>query len=145
MGIFTQKDDEAQLATAHPDLVRIVREAVKRSPYNWFVVYGHRSIQLQQQLYAQGRTRRGRIVTMLDGVTHKSRHNYIPSLAVDLAPAEVVATGRWLDTAKTNAQFNQLGEIAEAVAKEMGITDFRWGGRFRKPVDKPHYELTRKV
>ena len=98
-----------------------------------------------QQLFAQGRTKPGRIVTNLDGITKKSRHNYSPSLAVDLAPQSVVSSGVWKDNVKSRAEFEQLGQMAEAVAKELGITDYRWGGRFTRPVDMPHHELTRKA
>jgi len=145
MGKFVQKDDEQQLGTVHPDLVAIVREAVKRSPFDFICVYGFRSIEIQQQLYAQGRTKPGKVVTMLDGMNKKSRHNYFPSFAVDVVPFDIVRTGKWLETPKTNQQLAQFGALCEQVAKEMGIADYRWGGRFKKPVDRPHHELTRKA
>jgi hypothetical protein len=145
MGRLIQKDDEAQLATCHPDLVRLMKEVVKRVPFDCIVIYGHRSVAVQQQLFAIGRTRPGRIVTNLDGVNKRSRHNFTPSLAVDIAPHSVVSSGVWKDTARSRAEFNQLGQTAEAVAKELGITDYRWGGRFTRPVDMPHHELTRKA
>ncbi len=144
MGRFTQTNDEAQLATVHPDLVRVMRTAVGRLPFDCFVIYGHRTVAEQQALFALGRTRPGRRVTTLDGVMRKSRHNYTPSLAVDVGPASLIKTGRWVESAEALREFEQLGAMAEAVAKELGVQDFEWGGRWTRLRDRPHFQLNRK-
>lgn len=143
MGRFCQPNDEAQLATVHPDLVRVMRETVSRLPFDCIVIYGTRTIQEQQALYAQGRTKPGKRVTNIDGVTKKSRHNYLPSLAIDVAPFSVIATGRWKETPAVMAEFAEIGRTAQAVAKELGVTDFEWGGAWARFKDLPHHQLNR--
>jgi peptidoglycan LD-endopeptidase CwlK len=145
MGRFTQPDDERQLATVHPDLVRVMRETVSRLPFDVFVIYGARTVAEQQALFAQGRTKPGARVTNIDGVTKKSRHNFTPSLAIDVAPFSVVATGRWKETPAVLAQFDEIGRTAQAVAKELGVADFEWGGAWRKLKDRPHHQLNRNA
>jgi peptidoglycan L-alanyl-D-glutamate endopeptidase CwlK len=144
MGRLIQPDDQRQLATVHPDLQRVVVEAVRRLPFDCFIIYGHRTTAEQQNLFALGRTRPGRRVTNIDGVTKKSRHNYTPSLAIDMGPASLIATGRWVESAAAIKQFDELGAMAEAVAKELGVADFEWGGRWARLRDRPHFQLNRK-
>ncbi len=144
MGKFIQSNDEAQLATCHADLQRVMREAVRRVPFDCFVIYGVRTVAEQQALFAIGRTKPGRRVTNIDGVTKKSRHNYTPSLAMDVGPASLIATGRWVESALALKQFDELGATAEAVAKELGVADFEWGGRWTRLRDRPHFQLNRK-
>ena len=88
----------------------------------------YRSPEEQAQLYAQGRTKPGPIVTQLDGVTHKSNHNVFPSRALDFC---VVINGKvsW-DT----IQYEPVGRLAE----DRG---FVWGGRWPTMPDAPHIEL----
>jgi hypothetical protein len=143
VGIFVQRDDRQQLNTVHQDLVRVLEEAVRRVPFDCIVVYGHRTVKEQQALYALGRTKRGARVTWLDGINKKSRHNYTPSLAIDVVPFSIVKTGEWRETPESLAQLSILGAMAETVAKEFSIEDFAWGGRWKKTKDMPHFELTR--
>lgn len=138
---FIQKDDLAQLATCHPDLVRVMKRVAEK--YDVLVVYGQRTVAEQQALYAQGRSKPGRIVTNLDGVKKKSRHNYSPSMAVDAVVKEYVRSGRWVDTAEAHAQQKQMAAYAKQVAAELGIKDFAWGGDWVSFKDRPHFELTR--
>ena len=58
--------------------------AVHMQGYEWRVVEGFRTASYQKSLYAQGRTRKGPIVTMRDGYKRKSNHQ--SSLAVDIVP-----------------------------------------------------------
>lgn len=145
MGRFIQSNDEAQLATVHPDLVRVMRETIRRLPFDAIVIYGHRTVAEQNALFQLGRTRPGKRVTNIDGVTKKSRHNYTPSLAIDVAPASVVATGVWRETPAVLAQFDEIGRTAQAVAKELGVADFEWGGAWKRFKDRPHHQLNRNA
>lgn len=118
------------LATCHPDIQRVMEEAIKE--FDFMVLCGHRTVAEQQRLYAQGRTTPGKKVTNIDGVRVKGRHNYKPSLAIDIAPYPL----DWQDTAR----FRALGEHIEKVAKRLGVP-LTWGGRWRKFIDLPHFEL----
>lgn len=126
---FSHKSKQ-NLASAHPDLQRLCNELIKETDF--MVLCGHRPVAEQQRLYAQGRTKPGKKVTNVDGVKIKGRHNYKPSLAVDLAPYPL----DWNDTER----FRALGEKAKAVATRLGIT-ISWGGDWKKFKDLPHFEL----
>jgi len=91
-----------------------------------------RSTARQRQLYAQGRGTRGLIVTNIDGVSKRSRHNYYPSQAVDVAvdvdpgPGKVIV---W-----DIKEYLPLGELC----KRFGLV---WGGSWTALKDYPHIEL----
>jgi len=79
--------------TLHPDLkvVLLAARAVAPFPFDIPDDGGHRTTERQRELYMIGReiqrgviVRTGRIVTNIDGVTKKSKHNESPSQAVDL-------------------------------------------------------------
>lgn len=83
MPIFGNRSNKC-LDSCHKDLQIVAREAIKRTPmFDWGIHVGHRSIAEQQKLYQQGRTTSGPIVTYVDGVKKKSKHNYSPSKAFD--------------------------------------------------------------
>lgn len=84
---------------------------------------GFRSIQEQDELYAQGRTKPGKIVTNAKG--GESLHNY--GVAFDVVD-------------------KKLGyEIGEAKWKGLGVLwnwlGGEWGGDWTQFVDKPHFEM----
>jgi peptidoglycan LD-endopeptidase CwlK len=85
-----------------------------------------RDAEYQNYLYAQGRTRKGRIVTSLKGGS--SYHNY--GLALDFVPI-----------VKGKANYNNLSLFikAGAIAKKLG---FVWGGDFKTFIDRPHLQMT---
>jgi peptidoglycan L-alanyl-D-glutamate endopeptidase CwlK len=89
------------------------------------VVSGLRTIQQQNQLYAQGRSTKGAIVTNAKG--GQSPHNF--GTAVDLAPLTPKGEINWND----RQGFMTIGKIA----KEHGLV---WGGDFKSIVDLPHVE-----
>jgi peptidoglycan LD-endopeptidase CwlK len=88
----------------------------------------YRSVEEQAALYAQGRTKPGPRVTNLDGVTHKSNHNYTPARALDVC---VLVQGK---VSWDPAQYAPLGELA----KRYGLV---WGGAWQTLKDYPHLEL----
>jgi peptidoglycan LD-endopeptidase CwlK len=100
--------------------------------YRWVVAEGYRSVARQQWLYAQGRTRPGRIATHRDGVNSRSNHQ--SSIAVDFAPSKRNEKGRWvLDYSIDDAHWNYLGHLA----RKHGLV---WGGDWKTFVDRPHVE-----
>lgn len=125
---FSKRSIE-RLKTCHPLLAVIALEAIKEMDF--VVICGHRTPEEQQALYAQGRTKAGRIVTNIDGVTKKSQHNLKPSLAMDLAPYPI----DWNDIER----FKKLGALIKRIAKE-NATPISWGGSW-KMKDYPHFEL----
>lgn len=126
------------LKGVHPNLVKVITEAIKDAPIDFTVISGVRTTPEQKALYAQGRTAKGSIVTNADGVKNKSNHqaksdNY--GHAVDLCP---YVNGK-LDW-NTENNFKTLSNHILATAKRLGIK-VSWGGTW-KFKDLPHYELS---
>lgn len=126
--------DLNRLHGVHPALVEAIGEIVAEMEqwgHPMFVVEGLRTMARQAELYAQGRTAPGPIVTYKDGVTDKSRHQPRDDgygYAVDCAFVDghpFAQTHPW----------NRYGAAVEA----RGLI---WGGRFKTLFDLPHAELT---
>lgn len=126
----------ARLATCHPKLQAVVNRALDLSLVDITVVSGYRSPAEQAALYAQGRTEPGNIVTHVDGYKRKSRHNYDPALAVDLAPYKAGKGIVWSD----EVAWNQIRQAMVRAADELGVA-LEWGGAWTRFVDKPHWQL----
>lgn len=118
-------------------LVSVVELAASYVPFEVYVVEGKRSKERQEQLYAQGRTKPGKIVTW----TLNSKH--IDGLAVDLAPM-VEGAIQWDDT----FMFVVIGQAMKKASKELNIPikwGYDWDGdgilQERGETDGPHFEL----
>lgn len=128
---------EKRLEGVNAALVNVVHRAVKALPFAVMVVEGVRTKQRQAELYAQGRTTPGKIVTW----TMQSKH--IEGRAVDLAPL-VNGAIDWNDLKK----FDTIAKAMQAAAKELGVA-IRWGAdwnqngkpREKGETDSPHFEL----
>jgi peptidoglycan L-alanyl-D-glutamate endopeptidase CwlK len=84
-----------------------------------------RSWDEQDQLYTQGRSVPGSVITNARG--GESYHNW--GLAFDAAPFENGVLSNDLD------KYNQMGKLGEQVGLE-------WGGSFKDIVDLPHFQNT---
>lgn len=127
------------LIGVHPNLVRVVTRAIEISTQDFSVIEGLRTPERQAELYAQGRTKPGNIVTW----TLKSPHLAGPDgfgRAVDLLPVPA----DW----KTLSKFDAMADAMFRASKELGIP-IRWGAdwdkdgnpRERGETDSPHFEL----
>ena len=126
------------LKGVHPDLVRVMTEAIKNTPIDFTIVEGVRSLQRQQELYMQGRTKPGAKVTNADGVRNKSNHQAKPDgfgHAVDIYP---YVNGKVDLTASKELKI--ISDHIKSVAKKLGIK-ITWGGDFKSIPDAPHFEL----
>lgn len=126
---FSNKSRE-RLAECHDDLQQVMNEAIKE--FDFTVLCGYRTPAEQLALYKKGRTEPGQRVTNIDGYNIKSRHNYKPALAVDIAPWPI----DWNDLSR----FETLAHIVKAKAKELNIK-ITWGGDWKDFKDYPHFEL----
>lgn len=104
----------------------LIRQAYKKGLYIMFSD-GHRTAAQQNALYAQGRTKPGKIVT--NARAGQSLHNY--GVAFDMFITNKNGTSASWDTAK----LNQAGRMAEQLG-------FEWGGRWKSIVDRPHIQMT---
>ena len=114
------------------DLQVIAREAIKRTPFfDWGIHVGHRSVEEQQRLYAQGRETEGPIVTHIDGINRKSKHNHYPSKAFDF---HIYVPGRPDLTWNEHAIIFIAGIIMSTAEdlRNRGVirSKLRWGGNF---------------
>ena len=132
---FTIKPPKKKnLSGVHPDLQTLFNEVVKH--FDCTVVSGFRSQEEQEALYAKGRTVPGKIVTHMDGVERRSKHQ--TGNAVDVVPYPIA----WGDVAR----FKQFGWFVKGVAatlKRYGAIDseIEWGGDWTRFVDRPHFQI----
>ncbi len=130
--------DEQRLSAVDPRLAAVVREAALRTRQRFMVVEGRRTLARQQELYAQGRSTPGKVVTW----TMKSKH--LDGLAVDLAPLDEQGAIPWGD-------FSAFAEVNKAMqdAAQMLEHAIRWGKDWNRngipgekgETDSPHWEL----
>lgn len=134
MGFKLGKTSLARLKGVDETLVNVVKRAIEISEVDFTVLEGVRTLERQRDLYAQGRTAPGKIVTW----TMKSRH--IEGKAVDLVPYPL----DWNDLDK----FNKIKDAMFQAAKELDV-NLRWGadwdgdGNYREKgeYDSPHFEI----
>jgi peptidoglycan LD-endopeptidase CwlK len=96
---------------------------------NVFVTCTYRSKVEQNELYAIGRTVKGKKVT--NAQAGQSPHNYMPALAFDIA---FLNLKKELDWSEKN--FTAFAEIIKKIEPKI-----QWGGDFKSIPDKPHFEL----
>ena len=120
--VTTTCRDLAELTSVAQQACRLLfQECYKAGIRNIFITETYRSQARQNYLYAQGRTRPGKIVTWTLSSNHKSR------LAWDIA----VGPPQLLYDVTT---LNRVG----AIARKLGIT---WGGDWVGSIDRPHFEV----
>lgn len=121
---------ERRITLLHPavreDFKNFVEDAEEGLDITIRIAQGLRTIDEQNALYAQGRTKPGPRVTNAKG--GQSYHNY--GLAIDIVP--LINNGTALDW---NYDYKKFLPYAEAY----GLS---WGGYFKTIVDKPHFEKT---
>lgn len=135
---FSQRSKN-NLLFIHPDLVKVMNEAIKNSPVDFIITDGIRSTEEQRKLYNQGRSIPGKIVTNADGVNNKSNHQVKSDgygYAVDLYP--FYNGSAQLNDAKS---LKVIADHIKSVAKELGV-NVQWGGDW-KFKDYPHFELVK--
>jgi len=115
------KRSKERLETLHPDLQKVMNEAIKI--YDFSITCGYRDEETQNNEFGEGDS------------TKKwpdSKHNSLPSTAVDVCPYPV----DWEDV----EEFFYLAGIIMSVAHCLEIK-LKWGGRWTHPKDCPHFQL----
>ena len=115
----------SKMQGVHPDLQRVMYEAIGHSPHDFCVTEGVRSAKRQKELYDKGLS-----------LTMNSRH--LTGHAVDIA---IIKEGKAIWDFKL---YEEVATHIEAVAILCDV-ELIWGGRWRGLRDGPHYELNRKV
>lgn len=128
-----------RLNGVHPNLVKVMKEAIKNSPFDFMITQGLRTVKDQQALYAKGRTLPGGKVTNCDGVVKKSNHQAKVDgygYAIDFAIWENGAIN-WNDSKKYIVVANHIIETG----KRLGIL-IESGAFWKSFKDYPHIELS---
>jgi len=110
-----------KLKSLEADLQTVLLEAIKE--YDFAIIWGYRGEKSQNDAYATGHSRLK---------FPESKHNTLPSRAVDLAPYPI----NWDNT----SEFYYLAGIIMSTANRLGIP-LTWGGRWQKLKDLGHFEL----
>ena len=124
-----------RLNGVNPVLIAIIEAAIVDSPYDFGIPPdgGLRTTERQKELYAQGRTNAGNIVTQTDGVKKKSVHQ--SGNAFDIY-AFVNSKATW--EAK---YYKPIARHIQKVALEQFGVKLVWGGDFRTFLDRPHFQI----
>jgi peptidoglycan L-alanyl-D-glutamate endopeptidase CwlK len=112
-----------RLKGVHPDLVKVIEEAIKESPLDFSISEGLRTKERQKVLFDSGKSQ-----------TMNSRH--ITGHAIDFA---VIKDGEVTWDFK---YYQLVADHIKKVAKELGV-DIVWGGDWQSFRDGPHIELHR--
>ena len=124
-GWIADPRSEKNLATVQSQLQKLGRELLRRlaaEGLTFKVTSGNRTQAEQDALYAQGRTKPGKVVTW----TRRSRH--IGGRAIDLT----------LFSGKNPVWESKHYDRAGVIGEELGLV---WGGRWKRTPDRPHFEL----
>lgn len=124
MGFKLSQRSLDRLAGVNEDLVKVVKLAITRSPLDFSVTEGLRTVERQKELVAQKKSQ-----------TMKSRH--IVGEAVDIC---VLIDG------KANwdlANYRKVADVFKACAEELGVT-ITWGGDWYTLKDGPHFQIEPK-
>lgn len=112
---------KSRLVTCDPKLQDLAYAAIRLTDFS--VACGHRGEQEQNEKFAQGFSQLR---------WPHSKHNKMPSLAMDLIP--------WPVDWGNIGRFQALAKIVKAEAAKLGIA-IEWGGDWKAFKDWPHYQL----
>lgn len=101
----------SNLETCHPDLQRVLHEAIKH--FDFSVIWGHRDKVAQDEAFLNGKSR-NRWPT--------SNHNTNPSTAVDIVPYPELYEASY-------EKFFEMATYVLAAASALGVR-IRWGGHW---------------
>jgi D-alanyl-D-alanine carboxypeptidase len=121
---------EPRLKGLHPKVRQAALELIRQAHQqgiSLLITQGLRTIEQQAEIYAQGRTKPGRIVSYAK--PGYSYHNY--GLAVDYCLLD--------DTGRAIWAVNHQWRTAAGIAKKLG---FEWGGEWSDFKDYPHLQMT---
>ncbi|MGG3958436.1 M15 family metallopeptidase [Bhargavaea massiliensis] len=121
---------EKKLVGVHPLVATKARQLIERAyreGINVIITQGLRTVEEQNELYAQGRTKPGKIVTNAKG--GYSYHNY--GLAFDFAILNADGSVNW----NIDEKWKRVG----ALGKSLGL---EWGGDWPSFKDYPHFQYT---
>jgi peptidoglycan L-alanyl-D-glutamate endopeptidase CwlK len=121
MGFKLSQRSIDRMAGVNDDLVRVVKLAITRSPLDFSITEGLRTVERQRELVAQKKSQ-----------TMKSRH--IVGEAVDICVL-IGGNANW-----DFENYRRVADVFKASAKELGVT-ITWGGDWKTLKDGPHFQI----
>lgn len=119
---------DRRIATLHPSIRAKAKEFIIRAEQELGiklrVTSALRTFEEQEQLYAQGRTKPGKVVT--NARAGRSLHNY--GLALDVVEIKD-GEALW-----HNPNWNKIADLGKSIG-------FSWGGDWTSIKDRPHFEM----
>lgn len=118
------------ITKCHPRLQKLARELVnicEEQGYPIGIGECFRTVQEQNRLYAQGRTKPGPVVTNAPGSTYRSMHQW--GIAFDVYRND--GKGAYNES---GGYFQKIGSLGKSLGLE-------WGGDWKTIVDQPHFQL----
>ncbi|MCD8082954.1 MAG: M15 family metallopeptidase [Clostridiales bacterium] len=118
------------ISLCHPRLQKLAAQLVaKAADQGLSVAIGEtlRTVEEQDALYAQGRTRPGNVVTNAPGSSYSSYHQW----------------GTAFDIYRNDGKgaYDESGDFFERVGAIGVSLGLEWGGNWKSIVDKPHFQL----
>lgn len=120
MPAFNERSLE-RLSTCHEDLRRVFNLVILE--FDCSVLCGFRNREEQERALIEKKTK---------APWPRSKHNHLPSLAIDVVPYPV----NWNDV----HSFKVLSQVVLRIAHECNVK-IKWGGEWQELQDLPHYEL----
>lgn len=121
---------EKKLKGVHPVVAAKARQLIEQAykeGINVIITQGLRTIEEQNELYAQGRTKPSKIVTNAKG--GYSYHNF--GLAFDFAVLNADGSVNW----NVDEKWKRVGQLGKSLGLE-------WGGDWKDFKDYPHFQMT---
>ena len=118
------------ITLCHPRLQTLAAELIRKCAEQGLQIKIGETLRTtaeQDALYAQGRTKPGKIVTNAKGSSYSSYHQW--GTAFDIYRAD--GCGAYYDK---DGFFSKVGAIGVSIGLE-------WGGSWKSIVDKPHFQL----
>nr|VFK14582.1 MAG: peptidoglycan L-alanyl-D-glutamate endopeptidase CwlK [Candidatus Kentron sp. LFY] len=116
-----------RLIGVHPDLVKVVKHAIKITEVDFTVLEGVRKCARQKALYDAGASKTMSSYHLIQSETGKAH-------AVDLG-AYVDGRVRW-----DWPMYDKLGDAMKKAAQEVGVA-LTWGGDWSSFKDGPHFQI----
>ncbi len=123
-----------RLSTCHPDLVLLFNEALAdpACPSDISIIEGFRGRDRQNEMKTQGKSQLA---------WPKSRHNQVPSMAVDAAPYVGGISWDWDHYRPLSKQIKQVWKRLQAEGQVDPSHRLTWGGDWQSFPDGPHWQL----
>ena len=119
-------DSRNKLNSCEPKIIEIVKEL--GLSHDFVVCCGHRTKEEQELAFKSGNSK---------VKFPNSKHNSLPSSAVDLAPCS--KDGKKIDWNDIKA-FKALAQALKEIAEAKGVT-IEWGGSWVSFKDYPHFQI----